>query len=189
MQIINEVITMYCELDISDKITLGGIIISLFVSVISIIISVKTLKQNNKMIEENTRPVISMYSRYYNDMLYIVLKNFGNSPCTIDFVESNMNITKEEDQGFIGCPLENTIGAVIPPQHNIVLTLISCRLEQESYHFKIKYSSSTKSYCEEFTVNWKADNAAPIYRQCAETEKKALVKIGDVLESTFVTKL
>lgn len=40
----------------SDQIQLFGIILSTIISLIAVIISVVTLRQNNKMVEESTRP-------------------------------------------------------------------------------------------------------------------------------------
>ena len=70
----------------SDIIQLIGILISLATSIAAIMISVKSLKQNSKMIEESTRPYISIYgaSTYIGSSdYYIVLKNFGQSSATI----------------------------------------------------------------------------------------------------------
>lgn len=66
----------------SDKIQLLGIVISALTSIIAIFISVHTLRQNSKMIEDSSRPYIGIYGlstyicdRYY----YIIIKNFGQS--------------------------------------------------------------------------------------------------------------
>ena len=55
----------------SDIIEIIGIIASTTVSIVAIVISLITLKQNNKMIEESTRPVISIYSRYFDQKLWL----------------------------------------------------------------------------------------------------------------------
>lgn len=48
----------FTALSVSDVIQLLGIIISLVTSVVAIIISVLSLKQNSKMIADSTRPYI-----------------------------------------------------------------------------------------------------------------------------------
>ena len=68
----------------SDIIEIAGIIASTITSIIAIAISVKTLRQNNKMLEESTRPNIQIYSIYSDTIVYIMIKNFGQSSCTID---------------------------------------------------------------------------------------------------------
>ena len=49
------------QLSPSDLIQIAGIIVSLICSLIAIAISLKTLKQNSKMIENSTRPYIGIY--------------------------------------------------------------------------------------------------------------------------------
>ena len=55
-----------------------GIISSIVFSTISILISIKTLKQNSKMIEESTRPYVVMYLEVLNvqtPILFLILKS------------------------------------------------------------------------------------------------------------------
>ena len=59
---------MECVLALSDIIEIVGIIVSAIVSIVAIVISVKTLKQtqitneqNNRMLEESTRPYVTIY--------------------------------------------------------------------------------------------------------------------------------
>ena len=69
---------MQFTLTVSDIIEAIGILVSLATSVVAIFISVKTLKQNSDMIEESTRPVISVYAQSINPgvpMFYLVVKN------------------------------------------------------------------------------------------------------------------
>lgn len=58
----------------SDIIEIAGIIASTITSIIAIAISVKTLRQNNKMLEESTRPNIQIYSIYSDTIVYIMIK-------------------------------------------------------------------------------------------------------------------
>ena len=66
------------ELSPSDILQALGIIASFITSFVAIIISVITLRQNSKMIEESTRAVISVYAQGINTgtpMLFLVVKN------------------------------------------------------------------------------------------------------------------
>lgn len=70
------------QLSTSDIIQLIGIMASLLTSIIAIIISIVTVRQNSKILEEANRPVISIYGQSINPgapMFYLVVKNFGNS--------------------------------------------------------------------------------------------------------------
>lgn len=74
------------QLSTSDCIQVAGLIASLVVSLIAIIISVLTLKQNSKMIEESTRPNIVIYNDIVSadsPIQYLIMRNFGNSSATI----------------------------------------------------------------------------------------------------------
>ena len=70
----------------SDIVQILGIIASFLTAIVAIIISLVTLRQNSKMLEESSRAVISVYSQSINTgtpMLFLVVKNFGNSTATI----------------------------------------------------------------------------------------------------------
>lgn len=74
------------SLNVSDVIELIGIFASLITSIIAIKISLMTLRQNSKMIEESTRPYIGIYGTYTfvkEVLYYIVVKNFGASSARI----------------------------------------------------------------------------------------------------------
>lgn len=153
--------TSACTMTPSDWIEILGILASVITSIIAIIISVKTLQQNNKMIEESTRPVLTIYSKYVDDHLYIILKNLGNSPCIVDSIQTDLNITNEEKQPFTGNPYENISGATIPPKKSIICTLIPYSLKKRNFKFVLKYHSQSKSYTDECEVNCDADNIFP----------------------------
>ena len=73
-------------LSVSDWIQLVGIIASLIVSIVAVVISIKTLKQNSKMIDESTRPMIVIYNDIvsaHSPIQYLIIRNFGNSAATI----------------------------------------------------------------------------------------------------------
>ena len=85
------------QLSPSDLIQIAGIIVSLICSLIAIAISLKTLKQNSKMIENSTRPYIGIYiaSTYIRDVsCYLVVKNFGQSAATIRSFTYDFDLAK-----------------------------------------------------------------------------------------------
>lgn len=66
-------------MSISDWINLILSILSLILAITSIITVVLTLKQNNKMIESNSRPYISVYgdmTNFSDVQFYIIVKKF-----------------------------------------------------------------------------------------------------------------
>lgn len=73
----------------SDVIQLIGILASLITSIIAIIISVLTLKQNSKTIDETSRPYVAIYAKttnFQSPHYYLVVKNFGQSGATISSI-------------------------------------------------------------------------------------------------------
>ena len=61
----------------SDIVQILGIIASFLTAIVAIIISLVTLRQNSKMLEESSRAVISVYSQSINTgtpMLFLVVK-------------------------------------------------------------------------------------------------------------------
>lgn len=149
------------NITVSDWIQIAGIIASLITGLAAIVISVRTLKQNNKMIEESTRPIVTMYSKHFGSRLYIVTKNVGASPCVIDSIESDMNIPNNGTQMFSGKRYDQIRHTSLPPQGTIICTLFTPGLEQEIFNFTVNYHSATHTYKDAFSINYKADNAFP----------------------------
>lgn len=80
----------------SDVIQLIGILASLITSVIAIIISVLTLKQNSKMIDETSRPYVAIYAKttnFQSPQYYLVIKNFGQTGATISSIKCSPDIS------------------------------------------------------------------------------------------------
>lgn len=71
-------------------------IITAITSIIAIFISIKTLKQNNLMIESSSRPYIQIYG-LKTDLGFpsytLVIKNFGQSSGTIKNFKSNIDLS------------------------------------------------------------------------------------------------
>ena len=70
----------------TDIIEIIGIIASTTVSIVAIVISVMTLKQNSKMIEESTRPYVVVCGKtanYQEPRFYLIIKNYGSSGAII----------------------------------------------------------------------------------------------------------
>jgi len=141
----------------SDIIQLIGIGVALLIGIASILISIFTLKQNSKMIEESTRPVI--YSEYINTgvpYLYIVIKNFGQTAATItqfnynyDFVNSNAYALKTGKDY-----LKDLAYSTLAPNQSRI-----CALDYQNINtpvtFDIEYKSNLKTYNDTICLNLK----------------------------------
>ncbi len=149
---------------VSDIIQIIGIGIALTIGIASIIISIVTLKQNSRMIEESTRPVISIYSECINTgipTLYIVIKNFGQTAATItkfnydfDFLNSKAYMGGSNNKDW----LKDLVNSTLAPNQSRI-----CCLEYSNINvpvtFDLEYKTSNKTYNEKITINLKGGSS------------------------------
>lgn len=162
----------------SDILDFISIIISLAAVITSIVIAIKTLKQNNKMLEESTRPYISLsYEAVHMGVMltYIMIKNYGQTVAKItvfDFEED-----KIKDQELVK-RLKRVPGLTLAPGQKRLYTFSQGKIEEEKKQdkadggekseqdkadnerepaktiaFRIEYKSPTKTYCDNQTLS------------------------------------
>lgn len=165
-------------------------ILSFILAAISVVTVIITLRQNNKMIEESTRPVISIYTDEINagnPFFYLIVKNFGKSPAYI---------TKfEYDFDFKGCYkirndkdyLKGLNNAVLASGQSRICTLDYAIIDKE-VTFTLEYHSGAKKvYLEKITIDLKAGVSMP-YGKIA-TDGKELHTISYVLQEMLQKSL
>lgn len=179
---------LFSKFTISNWIELIGILASLITSIVAILISIFTLKQNSKMIEESTRPVISIYSKYSDGVLYYIIKNFGASTAHIDKVITDFNIPKEDCNMVNGNPFESLSNSTLAPMDSKICPLVSHSLKNRKFNFEIYYHSSTNKYHENFFVDGDADNPFPDTHPSADNEFQALKNISNALHDIKKSK-
>ena len=89
-------------MDISTIVNIILCILSFILAVISVVTVIITLRQNNRMIEESTRPFISVYTDEINagdPFFYLVVKNFGKSTAYITKFEYDFNLLQCQQPG------------------------------------------------------------------------------------------
>lgn len=77
--------------------TLSSSFLSIVAIIISVVAVVKTSKDNNRILEENSRAYISIYTEALianRNHFYIIIKNFGNTNAFIESIEVD-NKTRE----------------------------------------------------------------------------------------------
>lgn len=140
-------------LSASDKIALLTAVITALVGCVSIIISVLTLRQNSKMIEEEVRPYITVYggsTQFGNPKFYVIVKNFGKSAATIENFSYHPNLCT-----FLGKkPFQSIEGMTLAPGQTIYapIKLIGIDHPPETT-FTIRYRWGKKTYTEKATLN------------------------------------
>lgn len=153
----------FAKLTISDWIETIGIFVSLITSITAIYISVKTLKQNSQMIEESTRPYITLSGKttnFYSPRFYLVLKNYGNSGATI----TNFSCSHDLSQFSLNkdhIPYLKICGTFIAPNQSFITNLSVDKLfinndqlhtKNGILHFEIEYKSEHKTYKDEYDI-------------------------------------
>ena len=147
--------TINLDLSLSDIIDIVGIIVSLITSMIAIVISVKTLKQSAKMIEESTRPHISISIQSLHDLKFFVLKNFGNSTAKIIGFETNVDFKYcgFDDEHL---PFSHIANTYLHPGERILSPINQMHKLTNKYTFlifDITYIASGKAYTEHMEIN------------------------------------
>lgn len=140
----------------SDVIEIIGIIVSTIVSIIAIVVSVKTLKQNSKMIEESTRPYVVVCGKtanYQEPRFYLIIKNYGSSGATITKFKCDHDLA-DFSYSSENVPFKNICGTFIAPGQSFITNLKVKKLfsEELTLHFQIEYKTEFKTYCENMDI-------------------------------------
>lgn len=151
-------------------------------AVISIITAIVTLKQNNKMIEESTRPVIQVYSTRIDSLCYLVIKNFGQSSAIIDNALCDYKFSKNETGDLEGNIFDKISGAIIAQGQSIRCPLIGWELKKTKFNFSIRYHSSTHKYLSDTSVDIMANDP---FANMHSSKTDQL----DVLQNIYITQL
>lgn len=148
----------FTALSASDVIQLIGIIVSLITSVVAIIISLLSLKQNSKMIADSARPYIGVYGAgtYVSQAhYYIIIKNFGQSSARIDDFKCDIDLSKYRIKPSKSRPFQHIQGTTIMPGQSFrcVIDFGKIILDTPLIVFNISYSASGKTYSDCISLN------------------------------------
>lgn len=182
---------MQYQLTPSDIIEICGIIASLLVSIVAIVISLVSLRQNSRMIEESTRPNLQIYPVYMNSILYIVIKNYGSSEAYIDQIDCSHQFSQKETMGDkLGADIFSRIkGAILSPGYAIKCPLIAHKITDNDFRFHLFYHSSEKSYEAEFHFNISANAPFADIYPTSDTTNGHLKNISRELRDIVKTRL
>lgn len=181
----------FAKFSISNWIETIGIFVSLITSITAVYISVKTLKQNNKMIEESTRPYITITGKminFQNQSFYLVLKNYGTSGATITKFTCNKELSNYVyNDKYV--PFTNICGTFIAPNQSFISNLNINKLFEEKPNliFEIEYESQSNHYKERFEISMKSYSGLSIVR--ANMKDKELKIISYVLQDLVEKQL
>lgn len=168
----------------TDWIELAGVIVALVVGIISIVISVNTLKLNSKMIEGSTRPYIVIYFETLSikgNINYIVIKNFGKTGAkitTFDYPDYVKNVQGEGK--FLFDEFADINGMFIAPGQSILLRIFEFPDDWHTLNFHIEYSAGSKTYKENYAI--KVDRTPQYTRIRPDASKNSMEIIAEAAE-------
>lgn len=184
----------------SDQIQLFLAIVTAFTAIASIVLVVLTIRQNSKMIENATRPNISIFGKSFRShgvRYCLIIKNFGTSNAIITSFECNADLQKyalvPQQKPF--SHIENTS---IPPGQSLICELNHLKLFNDNtllsdsgssiLKFKIVYlSEAKKQYANYFIVNLSSEQESVLSRVSyhsndQNSDKKLLHTIASSLQ-------
>ena len=154
-----EVVVRFVDLSFQVASNVILSILSFVLAAIAVVVSVKTLRQNNRMIEDSTRPYVGMTGEHVNNSsteYKLVLKNYGSSEAfirEIKYIGVSLRgalPAKPERE-----PFEHLIGSSVLPGQSFICILNGAIVDglPSNFETRIKYESSTgKVYEETFNV-------------------------------------
>lgn len=146
--------------------TISSSILSVVAIVISVVAIVKTSRDNNKILEANSRPYISVYTETLianKNHFYIIVRNFGNTNAIIQNIKvdekTRAMIKLGKDFYF-----DNIIKSQLAPGQSIthVVTTLDEKYDYDHVStFEIIYKSSQKKYSDKFEFNLSTNATMP----------------------------
>ena len=181
---------LFNDIDWSIVVDIISIITSSSLSIVAIIISIKTLKQSNNAIIESSRANIVFYvDTLTGAQQFLTIKNFGNSVGEILDININPRPDYSKSPKLSGKP-----APVITDYKNIFLAPNQCikswfpfsRYPNKKFTITVKYKSLGNTYEETYSIDLSYIEAIDYLRKsdfAVNDEKQALVNIDNTLRS------
>ena len=164
-------------MDTSTVVNIILCILSFILAAISVITVVITIRQNNRMIKNSTRPYVVMTmgtTNFQNLTTYLILKNYGSTGANIKKITFDIDI-KDYSLHPDYIPFSHAEGMLLAPGQKIITPVNAEKLHNDgikTFTVSIVYSDGENSYNEPSVINYEgyADN---VYLR-ASTENKEL---------------
>lgn len=140
----------------SDWIQIFIAVITLFSVISSVVIAVKTLKQNNKMIKDNSRANIIFYIDYHpqTDKYYLVIKNFGNSIGKLIYVKITPNLDWHKTNVNLNInPLTDSANVLLAPGQKISSWFDFDNYPDKVFDIELAYKTMDETYVENYKID------------------------------------
>ncbi len=140
---------------LSDVIQLIGICVSSLISLVAVILSLITIRQNAKSIEDSTRPYIVIYNDLVNGantpIQFLIIRNFGQTAATIKKLEITPQIPVQYSDELFGHFKNQTIA---PGQS--YSTAFKLKDPSITLTASVTYTCGKKTYSESYSISQKA---------------------------------
>lgn len=140
----------------SDIIQLTLLIVTALGTCTSIWISISTLRQNSKMIEDNSRAYIIFYIDYHpqTNKYYLVIKNFGNSIGKLDYVRVTPKLDWKKAKSNIELhALTDSTNVLLAPGQKISSWFDFDEYPDKVFDVELVYETMNKSYTENYKID------------------------------------
>ncbi len=147
---------MLDKFSISDWIEFCGVLVSMFIGIVSIVVAVLTLRQNSKMIAESTRPyVVVSFERTFTAVQrnYFVIKNYGQTGAYINKFECLTKVILDDlEQDEMADQIQTVQNSFLAPGQKLCLPFNS-PLSTLDVAFALEYCALKKVYNEVFSLH------------------------------------
>lgn len=144
-------------IDLTTKVNIALSTLSVLLVIISVVTVIITLRQNQKMIENSSRPYITLHIGILQCSTitpYFIFKNFGQSAAIITSFSCNRDLSEcalRKD-----CiPFEGIIGSTICPGQSMLyaINLKDIKNNDLPFVFDFSYTANSKSYAEHIVIS------------------------------------
>lgn len=180
--------------------TIALSVVSFVLALISVLTVILTIRQNNRMIEESTRPVLAIYTTQINPGspdLYFVVRNFGHTPAVITSFNADCDFKMlckgfrylSEEEKAKREPINNMRGAIFAPGQSRI-ALLNFENCPQNVSFQLSYKSTVgKEYKESLCVDLKAGTGTIISKHTGDTVEKNISNISYTLQEMLQKQL
>ena len=179
-------------MQISDWINVVLCVLSFLLAAISVVTVVFTLKQNNIMIQNSTRPYVvamAQLTNFQEPIFYLVLKNFGASGATIQEMLCSIALNEVSYRDEM-TPFNNIEGTFLAPGQKITSALYSEKFKEKNireFTIHLRYTDGIKVYEEDCPINYKAYIENVCARASTEGKELKIISyaLQDLVEKEF----
>ena len=171
-------------MDFSTIINIILCVLSFILAAVSVVTVVITLRQNSVMLENSSRPYVSVYGDTITCgslCFYIIIKNFGQSSALITSLNCDVDLSRFS---FVETrnPFSHMENTVLAPNQSLKCALNHTVLFNagiSSINFEVSYKNNSKEYHESYSINLDAFSNLCCVR--SSNEGRELKTISDAL--------